>query len=130
MHRAQVMHRAAALAIVTLVAVAGLTGCRKTDDAASDLPRPSVAFCKAAARYDEKVQLTTTKLPEHIRLVTPIAEHAPKDIAKDAELFLDALKRRQSGDTSVVDSPRVETAVNNVLRRAGQDCGWYKRQGM
>jgi hypothetical protein len=124
------MHRAAALALVTVIAAGGLAGCKKTEDAASDLPRPTVAFCKAAAKYDERVQLTATKLAEHIELVTPIAEHAPKDIARDADLFLDALQKRKEGDTSVVDNPRIETAVNNVLRRAGQDCGWYKREGM
>lgn len=124
------MHRAVALALVSVVAVAGLTACQKTDDAASDLPRPSAAFCRAAARYDQQVQLKKTKLPQHIKLVTGIAEHAPKDIAKDANLFLDALKKRQAGDTSVVDNPRVETAIANINRRAGQDCGWYKREGM
>jgi hypothetical protein len=124
------MRRAAALALVTVLATGGLAGCKKTEDAASGLPRPTKEFCKAAARYDQRVQLTKTKLPEHIELVTAIAEHAPKDIAKDADLFLDALKKRRDGDTSVVDNPRVETAVENVLRRAGQDCGWYRREGL
>jgi hypothetical protein len=124
------MRRAAALAVLTVIAVGGLTGCKESEDAASDLPRPSIAFCKAAAKYDERVQLTKTKLPEHIKLVSSIAEHAPKDIDQDAQLFLDALKQRRAGDTSVVDNPRVETAIDNINRRAGQDCGWYKREGM
>jgi hypothetical protein len=124
------MHRTAALALVTVVAAAGLSACKQTEDAASDLPRPTVAFCKAAAKYDERVQLTNTKLAEHIEMVTPIVEHAPDDIADDADLFLDALKKRRAGDTSVIDDPRVETAIANVNRRAGQDCGWYKREGM
>ena len=124
------MHRAATLVLVTLVALGGLTACKNTDDAASDLPRPSAAFCRAAARYDQQVQLKKTKLPQHIKLVSAIAASAPKDIAKDADLFLESLEKRQAGDTSVVDNPRVETAVNNVLRRAGQDCGWYTRKGM
>ena len=124
------MHRSAALALVTVIAAAGIAGCKQTEDAASDLPRPTVAFCKAAAKYDERVQLTNTKLAEHIEMVTPIAEHAPDDIADDADLFLDALKKRRAGDTSVIDDPQVETAIANVNRRAGQDCGWYKREGM
>ena len=124
------MHRTVALVLASVVAVGGLAGCKQTEDAASDLPRPSAAFCRAAARYDQQVQLAKTKISQHIKLVTGIAEHAPKDVAQDADLFLDALKKRQGGDTSVVDNPRVETAVNNVLRRAGQDCGWYKREGM
>jgi hypothetical protein len=124
------MHRAATLVLVTLVALGGLTACKNPDKATSDLPRPSVAFCKAAAHYDQRVQLKKTKLAKHIKLVSAIAASAPKDVAKDADLFLEALEKRKAGDTSVVDNPRVETAVNNVLRRAGQDCGWYTRKGM
>ncbi len=122
------MRRPFALAAVALVTCTGLAACKSSEDAASNLPRPSEAFCRAAAKYDKRVQLA--KLPEQIELVASIAQHAPVDIERDAHLFLDALKRRQAGDTSVVDNPRVETAVGNVNRRAGQDCGWYKRQGM
>jgi len=124
------MRRAAALAIATVLAGSAVAGCKKTEDAASGLPRPSIAFCKAAAKYDERVQLTKTSLPDQIELVSNIAEHAPKDVSNDAQMFLDALKARNAGDTSVVDDPRIETAVHNVNRRAGQDCGWYKREGM
>ena len=122
------MRRTTALAILAVIAVGTLAGCKQTEDAASDLPRPSVAFCKAAAKYDERVQMA--KLPEQIRLVSGIVAHAPKDISSDAAMFLDALEKRRDGDTSVVDDPRIETAVHNVNRRAGQDCGWYKREGM
>jgi hypothetical protein len=115
---------AAALAVASILA-----GCKSSSDAASDLPRPSKAFCQAAARYDKRVQVGA-KLSEHIELVTTLAEHAPEDVADDAATFLDALRRRQRGDTSVVDDPRVETAVDNLNRRAGQDCGWYKREGL
>jgi hypothetical protein len=122
------MRRPLALAAVALVACIGLAACKSSEDAASDLPRPSKAFCQATAKYDKRVQLA--KLPEQIELVSSIVKHAPADIERDAHTFLDALKRRQAGDTSVVDNPRIETAVGNVNRRAGQDCGWYKRQGM
>jgi hypothetical protein len=122
------MRRAAALAVVTVVAFSGLAGCKESGDAASDLPRPSVAFCKAAAKYDDRVQLA--KLPEQIKLVSAIAQHAPIDVHRDAQTFLDALQRRKNGDESVVDNPKIETAINNLNRRAGQDCGWYKREGM
>jgi hypothetical protein len=115
----------AALAAALLAAA----GCKSSSDAASDLPRPSKAFCKAAARYDDKVQ-RGVKLSEHIELVSNIAEHAPKDVADDAATFLDALERRRDGDTSVVDDPEIEEAVDNLNRRAGQDCGWYKREGL
>jgi hypothetical protein len=122
------MRRAVALATVTVIAVAGLVGCKESEDAASNLPRPSAAFCEAATKYDSRIQMA--KLPEQITLVSRIAEHAPKDVSKDAKLFLDALQRRSEGDTSVVDNPRIETAIKNVNRRAGQDCGWFKRNGM
>jgi hypothetical protein len=118
-----------AVAALALVAALGVVGCKSSSDAASDLPRPSEAFCRAAARYDEQVQ-RGVKLPEHIKLVSTIAAHAPVDVADDARTFLAALKRRQAGDSSVVDNPRIETAVDNLNRRAGQDCGWYKREGM
>jgi hypothetical protein len=59
-----------------------------------------------------------------------MVEHAPVDIERDADRFLDALKRRQDGDTSVIDDPKIKTAVDHVNRRAGQDCGWFKREGM
>lgn len=122
------MRRPVVLAALTLVAVGALAGCKSSDSAKSTLPRPSRAFCAAAAKYDQRVQ--QAKLGEQIRLVSSIAAHAPVDIAKDAQMFLDALKKRQAGDKSVVDNPRIQTAVDKVNRRAGQDCGWYERQGM
>jgi hypothetical protein len=125
------MRRPVALAIVAVLATGALAGCgKRANDAMSDLPRPSAAFCKAAVKYDEKVQLTNTSLPEQIEMVAAIVKHAPKDVSKDAQTFLDALQRRQAGDKSVVGDEKIETAVNNVNRRAGQDCGWYKREGM
>ena len=122
------MRRAIALAIAILIAASALVGCKESEDAASNLPRPSVAFCKAAGHYDNRVQMA--KLPEQIQLVSAIAKAAPKDISADAQTFLDALQRRQAGDKSVVDNSKIETAINNVNRRAGQDCGWFKRNGM
>lgn len=122
------MRRAFALATVAVVACCAIAGCKESDDPKSSLPRPSVAFCKAAGNYDQHV--ANAKLPRQIELVTAIVKHAPRDVSKDAQTFLRALQRRQAGDTSVVDNPRIQTAVDHVNRRAGQDCGWYKRQGM
>jgi hypothetical protein len=119
---------ALATAAVCLVGFAGLAGCKEADDAASTLPRPSVAFCKAAGHYDNKI--ASAKLPAQIEMVAKIAAAAPKDVSKDAQTFLDALKKRSQGDTSVVDNPKIKTAIDHVNRRAGQDCGWYKRNGM
>jgi hypothetical protein len=124
------MRRPVALAIVAVLATGALAGCKASEDAASTLPRPSAAFCKAAEKFDEQVQKTTTSLPEQIEMVSVIVKHAPKDVSQDAQTFLDALQRREAGDKSVVGDKKIETAVNNVNRRAGQDCGWYKREGM
>lgn len=123
------MSRRLALVTLALAAMAVVSGCKEQSDAASDLPRPSKAFCQAAARYDEKVE-RGVEIGEHIELVSAIAAEAPKDVADDAATFLDALKRRRDGDESVVDDDRIERAVDNLNRRAGQDCGWYKREGM
>ena len=56
-----------------------------------------------------------------------LAEHAPKDIAADAQTYLDAMERRADGDTSVVDNPKIKTAVENVNRRAAEGCELYKQ---
>jgi hypothetical protein len=115
------------LAVATLAALAA-AGCKDTGDATSDLPRPSRAFCEAAGKYDERITSQATSIQTHIAMARKIAEAAPPDVAKDAQTFLDALRRRAKGDTSVVDNPKVQRAADNVLRRAGQDCGWYQQK--
>jgi len=124
------MRRGPAIVLVAAIALAGVAGCKEQSDATSNLPRPSKAFCKAAARYDENLPTGRVKLSKQIEMVSDIAAHAPKDIENEAQTFLDALKKRQAGDTSVVDNPKVEKAADQVNRRAGQDCGWYQREGM
>ncbi len=103
-------------------------GCQQKDDTASNLPRPSRAFCKAAADYDKVVALASTTLARHIVLTKAIAETAPKDAKRDAEIVWHSLEKLQRGDRSVIDNPRVRDATNYVNRRAGQDCGWYRRK--
>jgi hypothetical protein len=115
----------ALLALASLFAIAGCTG-----ESGSSLPTPSAAFCEAARKYDDKLGTLTgqSKFTKQIVLVTPMAEHAPKDIKADAELFLDALRRRADGDTSVAKDPKVERAIENVNRRAVQGCDLYEQQ--
>jgi len=122
--------RAARASLAALLVAAALTaaGCTNTNDPSSDLPRPSKAFCEAAARYDQRITSKETPIAMHISMVEKIVETAPRDVKHDAEVFLDALKRRARGDMSVVDNPKVKRASDDVLRRAGQDCGWYRRQ--
>jgi hypothetical protein len=121
--------RSARVALVVLLLGAILAaGCKDTSNAMSDLPRPSRAFCEAAGRYDERITSKRTGIQQHITMVEKIVEHAPADVKRDGETFLDALRRRAAGDTSVVDNPRVKKAADHVLRRAGQDCGWYQQK--
>jgi hypothetical protein len=110
------------LAAATLVAV-GTSACSR--DSGSSLPRPSKPFCEAAHRYDVRVE-KRVPVAEQIRLVQRMADHAPKDIARDTAVFLSALERVQDGDESVVDNPKIEEAVNNVNRRAAQGCDFYR----
>lgn len=109
---------------VVLLVSALLAACGGGNDVASGKPKPSPAFCDAAARYDQRVQVAA--LPEQIRLVRRIAATAPPDVRPDANRFLAALERVRT-DRSVVDNPRVKAAVQRVNRRAAQDCGWYAR---
>ncbi|MBM3674845.1 MAG: hypothetical protein FJW88_07775 [Actinobacteria bacterium] len=117
-------------ALILLVTAVSLGACRSSESASSGLPRPSRAFCEAAGRYDEKVGTRTLSMRQHVEYLTDIATTAPADIEDEAELVLDAMRRRADGDVSVVDDPEVEASMQAVTRRAGQDCGWYERQGL
>src|SRR6478752_1922339 len=88
----QDMHRAPAILLVGVIALAGVAGCKEQNSATSNLPRPSKAFCKAAGRYDKHVTTGQLKLAKQIEMVSAIAAHAPKDIEPEAKTFLDALK--------------------------------------
>jgi hypothetical protein len=116
--------RALALLALPLVAAAGLTAC--SQDEGASLPTPSKAFCKAAYTYDKKVERKAS-LAVQIGLVQTMADHAPKDIANDTKVFLDALQRRAKGDKSVVDNPKIMKSVNDVNRRAQNDCGLFEQ---
>jgi hypothetical protein len=110
------------LAVATALA-ATTSACSR--DSSSSLPRPSKPFCEAAHRYDVRVE-KRVGIGEQIRLVQQMVDHAPKDIARDTAVFLDALQRVRDGDKSVVDNPKIEDAVNKVNRRAAQGCDFYR----
>ncbi len=113
-------------AVVALgLVAAALTACSR--DSESSLPMPSKAFCQAAYDYDTNLPKLIGKINQQTDLVAKLAEHAPKDIAADAQTYLDAMKRRAAGDTSVVDNPKIQTAVDNVNRRAADGCELYKQ---
>ena len=113
-----------AIVAVGLLAVA-LTACSRGGE--TSLPTPSKAFCQAAYDYDTNLPKLIGKIRQQTELVQKLAEHAPKDIAIDAQTYLDAMQRRADGDTSVVDNPKIQTAVDNVNRRAAEGCELYKQ---
>ena len=105
----------------------GLALAACSGDSGSSLPKPSKAFCQAAYDYDTNIVKLADQPRKQTDLVQKLADHAPKDIAADAQTYLDAMKRAIAGDKSVVDNPKIEEAVRNVERRAANDCGLYKQ---
>ena len=120
----QVM-RALRSAVALVLLAAALIGCSGGSE--TSLPIPSKAFCLAAYTFDDRAPKLIGKIDAQLALVQQMADHAPKDIARDMSTFLDAMKRRADGDTSVVDNPKIETAVKNVNRRAADGCELYKQ---
>ena len=121
MQRMRVLRAAALLALVAL----GATACSR--DSGSSLPTPSRAFCQAAYDYDTNLPKLIGKVKQQTALVAKLAEHAPKDVAEDAQTYLDAMQRAAAGDESVVDNPKIEDAVKSVERRAAVGCELYKQ---
>jgi hypothetical protein len=118
--------RALVLLATLLVLVVGAVGYAAVrPDPGPKLPAPGRAFCTAAHAYDAKLAKKPS-IGTQIELVQRIVDAAPDDVAADARVFLDALERRRDGDTTVVDNPRIERAVDHVNRRAAQGCGLYQ----
>jgi ABC-type glycerol-3-phosphate transport system substrate-binding protein len=113
---------AVAAALLLATGVAACSG-----DSSSSLPTPSKAFCQAAYDYDTNLPKLIGKINKQTDLVAKLAETAPKDIADDAQLYLDAMQRRAAGDKSVIDNPKIERAVDNVNRRASDGCELFKQ---
>jgi hypothetical protein len=114
-------------AVGAVALLAALLGACSGESDQSSLPTPSKAFCQAAYDYDTNLPKLIGKIDKQTALVQKLADHAPKDIADDAQIYLDAMKRRAAGDTSVVDNPKIQTAVENVNRRAADGCELYKQ---
>ena len=110
---------------VALLFAAGVAAC--SEDSSASLPTPSKAFCQAAYDYDSNLPKLVGKIGKQTDLVAKLAATAPKDIAGDAQVYLDAMKRRAAGDTSVVDNPKIERAVDNVNRRAAAGCELFNQ---
>ena len=118
--------------VVVIVAVATVVALSQGGQGndLSDLPRPSRAFCSAAARYDEVTTAKQVSIARHIELMKAIADDAPADTKADATLVVQSYRQLEDGDRSVVDNPRVKAALDRVNRRATQTCGWFKREGL
>jgi negative regulator of sigma E activity len=113
-------------AVAAVLLVAALVGGACSSESAN-APKAPLAFCQAAARYDDRVS-RNAKIDEQIRLVQRMVDTAPAKIKANAQTFVDALRQVET-DTSVKDDPRVKRAVENVNRYAAQGCGFYKQQG-
>jgi hypothetical protein len=114
------------LAVAAILLAAALVGGACSSES-GNAPKAPLAFCQAAARYDDRVS-RNAKIDEQIRLVQRMVDTAPAKIKANAETFVDAL-RRVGTDKSVKDDPRVKRAVENVNRYAAQGCGFYQQQG-
>jgi len=114
------------LAVAAVLVVAVLVGGACSSES-GDAPKAPLAFCQAAARYDDRVS-RNAKIDEQIRLVQRMVDTAPAKIKANAQTFVDALRQVET-DKSVKDDPRVKRAVENVNRYAAQGCGFYKQQG-
>jgi hypothetical protein len=114
------------LAVAAVLLVAALVGGACSSEG-GNAPKAPLAFCKAAARYDDRVS-RNAKIDEQVRLVQRMVDTAPAKIKADAQTFVDALRRVET-DKSAKDDPNVKRAVENVNRYAAQGCGFYERQG-
>ncbi len=114
------------LGIVAIATIAAVAQGGQSNDL-SKLPRPSRAFCAAAARYDELTTAKSIPVRRHIALTKAIAAAAPADTRSDADLVWRSYVKLAAGDDRVVDNPRVKAALDHVNRRATQTCGWFQR---
>jgi hypothetical protein len=116
-----------AIPLVAVTLVAAATACSRVET-----PMASRAFCRAADRYNTELERQAERgeidVDRQVTRVEALVRTAPRAIADDAAVFLDALRRVRT-DPSVRDDPGVEDAVDNVNRYANQACNVYKRDG-
>jgi hypothetical protein len=117
------------IGLVALATVATLAQGQRGNDLSTQ-PAPSRSFCSAAAKYDQVTTAKTISLARHVELTKKIADTAPSDTKADAEIVWKSYLKLQHGDRSVVDNPRVKSAIDHVNRRATQTCGWFQNDGM
>jgi hypothetical protein len=92
---------------------------------------PPRAFCDAAFRYETELEHEQTKgvrdPARQVELVAKIAATAPASIRRDAQTFLDSLRRVEL-DPRLKDNAAVKRAVDNVNRFASNRCGFFNQQ--
>jgi hypothetical protein len=115
--------------MVAIATVATLAQGQPGNDLSTN-SRPSRAFCRAAAAYDQATTSGRLPIARHITMTHRIADTAPSDTRADATLVWHSYEKLAAGDRSVVDNTRVKAALDHVNRRATQDCGWFQRDGM
>lgn len=125
-----VKNSARRLIAIALLASSGLlaTGCSGSSKKIV-LPDPKPAFCKNGKDYEALI--TSGKkvaVADQLLIVREINANAPKDIAADTQIFLNALERVSQGDTRVVDDAKVRESIVNVNRRFAQGCGLFDRK--
>ena len=130
MRRHQPGSRTLQLATLTVVVLlTTLTACSRGNEETLTTPKPG--FCEAAQRYDERVE-RGAKLAEQITILEKLERNAPKDVADDAELFLDQMRAYQAATKSerreLQDDPDVARAIENVNRRAINGCEFFESE--
>ena len=117
----------ATLAVVALLTT--LTACSRGNEETLATPKPG--FCEAAQRYDQRVE-RGAKLAEQITILEKLERNAPKDVAADAELFLDQMRAYEAATKSerqeLKDDPEVAEAIERVNRRAINGCEFFESE--
>ena len=116
--------------VLVLVAAVALlaAGC-----SGSQQVKASNAFCRAVDRYNSEINREIKRgKPDgakQLALVAKMAQTAPKQIARDAQTFRDAMRRVVNDPSASKDRPKDKKAADNVLRFANKACGVYSGGG-
>jgi hypothetical protein len=119
-----------ALALTAAIVVAA---CSRGDESVEPAPE---AFCDAVIDLEDGLAELAGKAEDvqvrgQIPLVRRVADTAPRQVERDARIFLEALEavRDNPDDPSLRDDPDVLEAVENVERYAIEGCELYERDG-
>jgi len=112
------------LALLGLAVV--LSACSGENSAS--LPKPKPGFCEAAQRYDKRIERGAS-IPEQITILEKLVRNAPKDVAADANFFLDTMRKGEHATEAqrkkLQAEPAFQRAVDHVDRRAINGCDFF-----